>query len=105
MIPNESKIIFNNQQYYLENNGDASFSYTFLDVQKPITFFVESNGIQSQNYKIIVIGTPRINNITLDVVYPKYLRRKNKTIQNSGNLTVPEGTNIIWKLKLVKQIN
>lgn len=97
VIPNESKIIFNNQQYYLQNNGNASFSYTFSDVQKPINFYVEANGVQSQDYLIEVIGTPTINNIYLDLNYPKYLGRKNETIQNSGNLTVPEGTTITWK--------
>ncbi|WP_405563944.1 DUF4175 family protein [Polaribacter sp. Asnod6-C07] len=94
--PNEAKIIYNNQQYYLQNNGNSSFSYTFTDVQEPINFYVEANGIQSQDYKIEVIGTPTIHNISLDLKYPKYLGRRNETIQNSGNLIVPEGTNITW---------
>lgn len=99
VIPNEAKIIFNNQQYYLQNKGNASFSYTFSDVQESINFYVEANGIQSQEYQIDVIGTPTINNISLDLKYPKYLGRRNETIQNSGNLTVPEGTNITWKVQ------
>ncbi|PQJ79963.1 DUF4175 family protein [Polaribacter porphyrae] len=99
VIPNEAKIIFDNQQYYLQNNGNASFSYTFSDVQKPINFYVEANGVQSQDYQIDVIGTPTINNISLELKYPRYLRRKNEKIQNSGNLTVPEGTNITWNVK------
>jgi len=99
VIPNEAKIIFNNQQYYLQNNGNASFSYTFSDVQESINFYVEANGIQSQEYQIDVIGTPTINTISLDLKYPKYLGRRNETIQNSGNLTVPEGTNITWKVQ------
>ena len=99
VIPNEAKIIFENQQYYLQNNGNASFSYTFSDIQKPINFYVEANGVQSQDYQIEVIGTPTINNISLELNYPRYLRRINEQIQNSGNLTVPEGTNITWKVK------
>lgn len=99
VIPNEAKIIFNNQQYFLQNNGKASFSYTFSDVQEPINFYVEANGVQSQEYQINVIGTPTINNIYLDLNYPNYLGRKNETIQNSGNLTVPEGTKITWNVQ------
>ncbi|WP_026776166.1 DUF4175 family protein [Polaribacter sp. Hel_I_88] len=99
VIPNEAKIIFNNQQYFLQNNGNASFSYTFLDVQETINFYVEANGVQSQNYQINIIGTPTINNISLDLKYPSYLVRTNETIQNSGNLTVPEGTNITWNVQ------
>ena len=94
--PDEAKIVYNNQYYLLQNQQNTFFSYTFSDVQEPIIFNIEANGIQSQDYKIDVIGTPTINNISLDLNYPKYLGRRNETIQNSGNLIVPEGTNITW---------
>ena len=96
VLPSEAKIIYNNQQYYLQNNGNGTFSYTFSDVQKPLTFFVEANGVQSQDYQINVINTPTINNISLQLKYPYYVGKKNETIQNSGNLIVPEGTKISW---------
>ncbi|WP_439130837.1 DUF4175 family protein [Polaribacter sp.] len=97
VIPDEAKIIFDGQEYFLENNGNGSFLYTFSDVQEPIDFYIEANGIQSQNYRVKLIGTPTITNIVLDINYPKYLRRKGETLQNSGNLIVPEGTKITWK--------
>ena len=105
VIPNEAKIIFNNQQYFLQNNGNASFSYTFLDVQESINFYVEANGVQSQDYQIHIIGTPTINNISLDLKYPSYVGRKNEKIQNSGNLTVPEGTTITWNVQATQTDN
>ena len=96
ILPNEAKIIFENQQYYLKNNNNGSFSYTFSDVQKPITFFVEANGIQSQDYTINTINTPTINTISMQMKYPHYVGKRNETIQNTGNITVPEGTRIVW---------
>lgn len=102
VVPEEAKIIYNNQQYFLQNNGNGSFSYTFIDLQKPINFFVEANSIQSKEYAISVIGTPTINNITLDLKYPYYIGKKNETIQNSGNLLVPEGTNITWNVNTLQ---
>ena len=99
VIPSEAKILFNKQQYYLQNNEDASFLYTFSDVQKPISFYVEANGIQSQEYQINVIGTPTINNISLSLDYPYYTNRKDEVVQNTNNLVVPEGTKITWKIK------
>lgn len=96
ILPNEAKIIFDKQEYYLQKNQNSSFSYTFTDVQEPINFFIDANGIQSQNYSIEVIQTPTINNISLELEYPKYLKKRNQTVQNSGNLIVPEGTNITW---------
>ena len=96
VLPNEALIHFENEQYYLQNKGKGTFSYTFLDVQKPINFYIEANGVQSKDYQIYVTETPTINTIYLKLKYPYYVGKKNETIQNSGNLTVPEGTNITW---------
>ena len=104
VVPGEVKIIFNNQEYFLRNNGNSTFSYTFSDVQESINFYIEANEIQSQDYRINVIGTPTIENISLDLDYPSYLGRRNETIQNSGNLTIPEGTNITWKVATSKTV-
>ncbi|WP_166386092.1 DUF4175 family protein [Polaribacter sp. 11A2H] len=98
VLPMESLIHFENQQYFLKNNGNGTFTYTFSDVQQPIDFFIEANGVQSQDYKIEVIKTPTINAISLDVKYPRYLGRKNEMIKNSGNVIVPEGTTITWNV-------
>ncbi len=99
VLPSEAKILFDNQQYYLQNNGNGKFSYTFSDVQSSIGFYVEANGIQSQDYQIELIKTPTINNISLELQYPRYLRKRNETVQNSGNIIVPEGTTITWLVK------
>ncbi|QTE21344.1 DUF4175 family protein [Polaribacter cellanae] len=99
VLPSEAKIIYDNQQYFLQNNGNGTFSYTFSDVQKPVNFFVEANGVQSQDYKIEVINTPTINNISLQLSYPRYVGKRNETIQNTGNIIVPEGTRITWKVQ------
>ncbi|WP_243456716.1 DUF4175 family protein [Polaribacter batillariae] len=99
VLPSEAKIIFDNQQYFLQNNGNGMFSYTFSDVQKPIHFFVEANGVQSQDFNIEIINTPTINNIALQLNYPRYVGKRNETIQNTGNIIVPEGTRITWKVE------
>ena len=98
VLPSEAKIHFDNQQYFLQNNSNGTFSYTFSDVQEPINFFIEGNGIESQDFIIDVIKTPTINNISLDINYPRYLGKRNETIKNSGNIVVPEGTRITWNV-------
>ena len=102
VFPSEAKIMFENQQYFLQNNGDGRFSYLFRDVQSPLKFYLEANGIQSQEYQIQVIRTPIINTISLVLEYPHYLGKKEETISNAGNVIVPEGTNITWKVKTIQ---
>jgi hypothetical protein len=96
VVPNEAKIIYNDQQYYLQKNENNIFSYTFLDMQQPINFYIEANEVQSQLFEINVIGSPRIENIALQLKYPTYLGRGSEVFKNARNLTVPEGTSITW---------
>jgi hypothetical protein len=98
VLPVEAKIHFESEHYYLQNTSNVAFSYTFLDVQKTIDFYVEANGVQSQKYQIEVLKTPTINNISLDLKYPRYIGKENEIIQNAGNIMVPEGTKITWNV-------
>lgn len=98
-IPEDVQIHFNNQQYYIENIGNGTFRYTFSEVNKPINFYVEANGIRSNNYLLEVIFTPTIQDVSMQLRYPKYLEKKTETIKSTGNVTVPEGTSITWKVK------
>lgn len=99
VVPEEAKINFNNQQYFLKNEGNGLFSYTFTEVQNPIIFNTSANGIVSQDYAISIINTPSIQNISLHLKYPWYTHKKNETINNTGNLIVPQGTLVTWRIK------
>ncbi|WP_422089838.1 DUF4175 family protein [Tenacibaculum ovolyticum] len=99
VIPNEAKVHFNNQQYFLENEGNGLFSYTFIDVQEALNFYVSANTIESQVFKISTINTPTIQNISLKLKYPWYIKKKNEVIENTGNLNVPQGTIVQWLVK------
>lgn len=99
VTPQEAKIMYDDQQYFLQNEGDGLFSYTFSEVSNPISFYVEANKIQSQTYQITTIKTPTIQNIAMRLLYPRYLGKPNETIPNTGNVTVPQGTTIQWNVK------
>ncbi len=98
-IPEEVKINYDNQEYYLQNNSNASFSYTFSNVQNDVNFFIESNGIQSEAYQLNIIKTPTISNVSIFLDYPYYTKRKDEFLENAIDTEVPEGTKIKWKVK------
>ncbi|MGG8495884.1 DUF4175 family protein [Tenacibaculum sp. TC6] len=99
IVPEEAKVFYNNQQYYVQNEGNGLFSYTFNEVQEPITFYIKAATIQSQEYQIHLINTPSIQNISLQLTYPSYTKKKNEIITNTGNLNVPQGTFVTWNIK------
>jgi hypothetical protein len=99
MIPEEVKIHYNNEEYFLENNGTGLFSYTFEEVNEPIQFYVKANAVSSANYQINIIKTPNIQNISIELNYPKYLNKKSEVLPNATNITVPQGTSLNWIVK------
>ena len=102
IIPEEAKIFYNNQEYFLQNSGDGLFHYTFNSVDQKTDFFIESNGIQSIDYQINIIKIPTIQNLNLYLNYPKYLGKKNEKITNTGNVTIPQGTTISWNIEAIE---
>ncbi len=99
VTPENAKIIYNNQEYYLENNGSGLFSYTFDAVMQPIDFYIEANKVQSNNYAIEIIKTPTIQNVQMQLNYPRYVGKKNEVLPNTTNVNVPQGTIITWNVK------
>ncbi len=101
-LPKEAEINFENQSFYLQKDANGIFSYTFSQINQSVSFYLSANGVQSKEYLIKVLKTPTILGINLNLRYPKYLKKKNEKIKNSGNVTVPEGTIITWNVRAVQ---
>tara|TARA_R110000787_G_scaffold17133_5_gene54060 strand:+ start:5795 stop:9130 length:3336 start_codon:yes stop_codon:yes gene_type:complete len=97
VVPEEVKVLYNNQEYFMQEKTTGVFFFTFTNVIQPIDFEFRSNEVGSQTHILQVIKTPTIQNIILDLEYPNYTRKKDETIDNTGNLLVPEGTKIEWQ--------
>ena len=97
ITPSDVTIFYNNQSYFLQNNNNE-FRYTFNNTTNPIVFYVEANGITSESFELEIIKTPTIQNISIDLKYPTYVGKKNETINSSGSIIVPEGTNAVWSV-------
>jgi hypothetical protein len=98
-IPEDATINFSNQNQYLENIGLGKFQYSFTNVKKPITFYIEANGVVSKEYSINLIATPVITNLKMVLNYPSYTGKSNQVIENTGNAIVPQGTSISWQVE------
>ncbi|RXP64416.1 hypothetical protein EC396_00100 [Lutibacter sp. HS1-25] len=99
VVPQDAKIYFNNESYYLQNNGFGKFSYTFSSLKNSIDFFIESGEVVSKNYVLTSIATPVIQNFKMVLNFPKYTGKQNAVIFNTGNAVVPSGTNISWQVE------
>lgn len=97
-IPTEVKVESNLGTYNLAKTSNVLFTHQFANVNEDLVFTCEANGFKSETFVIEVLQKPAIDKMTLSLVYPKHTGLKNEEIQNIGDVNIPEGTIIDWKL-------
>lgn len=98
VLPEDVKIRFNNQEYFLQRISVGDFQFLINNVTEDINFYIEANGIRSQDYVLEVIKTPTIQNIAALLEYPNYTKRADEKLENISNISVAEGTKITWNV-------
>ncbi len=97
VVPEEVRILYNSQEYLLQEKQKGIFHFTFTNVIEPIHFFLKSGNVVSNSYLLNVLKPPIIENLVVDINYPNYTKKKDQKNLNIKNFTVPEGTLITWK--------
>ncbi len=98
LIPEDVKIFFKEESYYLKNEAPGRFGFNFDNPQQSITFYLEANGFESVEYVMKVVSIPKIVDFEMVLDYPTYTKRKLESIKNTGNAVVPDGTIVTWNV-------
>lgn len=96
--PQDVKITFNDQSYFLKKLPTGEFEFEFAHPKTDITFRLSANEVASKAYTLSVIETPSLLGFDMILDYPNHTRKKDEIIKNSGNAIVPYGTKITWNL-------
>ncbi|WP_026754351.1 DUF4175 family protein [Sediminibacter sp. Hel_I_10] len=99
ITPENAQIVYNDQTYFLQQTAPGQFEYTFTQPKEAITFQLNANNVNSRLYDLNVIQTPTIVNFEMLLDYPAYTNKSNELLKSSGNATIPEGTNVTWRVK------
>jgi hypothetical protein len=98
-IPQEVYVNDGINTYKLEKESITRFNYTFKNLQKNHEIRFQAGGFNSVPFTIEVKPRPSVTNITADLAYPSYLNKRNESIKNAGDLLIPEGTRVTWKME------
>ncbi|MEM9679444.1 MAG: hypothetical protein AAF901_03895, partial [Bacteroidota bacterium] len=99
VIPDNAQILYNGQTYFLQSVGPGQFEYTFPQPKEKIEFSLSANDVNSKAYLLDVVKVPTLINFEMVLDYPSYLKKQDETLKSTGNATIPEGTNVTWKVK------
>lgn len=94
--PENVFVMINQRKIKVEKISDGSFAYKINRLRTNTTFQLESEGITSSVFTIDVFERPAIALFNIDIDYPSYTQIQDENVQNSGNLTIPEGTQVRW---------
>jgi hypothetical protein len=95
-IPNEVFINVNGIEYRLEKENNILFNYTFKNLQANTEFQLSAAGFNSKEYEIKVLPKPSLLQFNLQLIYPAYINKPNESVNNSGDLQIPQGTKVNW---------
>ena len=98
VIPSEVFINIDNHSLRMRRKNNIYFDYTIRNLQKSIQFYFEADGVASEKYTLTVLPKPIVLNFSTEIDYPDYTLKNNETLENTGDLVIPEGTSIKWKL-------
>ncbi len=96
VIPAEAFITLDGNEYQLRHEGGSRFSYEFQQVADDVRFHFSSGEVTSRSYGLAVVKKPNLVGFTVQLDYPSHTGRRDETVDNLGDLTVPEGTRVTW---------
>ena len=82
--------------FKLDKDNLTLFHYLFTNLQQNTVFTLTANGFTSAPYQINVNLRPALLHFDVDLSYPAYLHKKNESLPNAGDLTIPAGTVVKW---------
>jgi hypothetical protein len=97
-LPKNVYVIINGVKHLMSKNNNGEWVYTINATNKNFTFQFYAGGFFSKTYAVDVFAKPVIQKFSVAFEYPSYLKMPNKTLDNIGNFTLPEGTTIRWKI-------
>ena len=95
--PEEAFAEIDGVRYSMEKLSATDFTYTLKNIQKELTLRFVSEEVRSTSHTLHVLPKPMMIHFSVSLDYPAYLHKTNESVDNNGNITVPEGTRITWK--------
>jgi hypothetical protein len=99
VMPSEMYVEIEGNSYKMRQTEKNNFEYELINLQKKISFQLAANGFRSKVFLLDVIAKPLIKGFEISADYPAYIGKPDEVLENVGDLNVPAGTRLSWKIK------
>lgn len=98
VLPDQIEMVLNNRRLALKQSGAQEFVYTFKNVTEDLNFYFTYGNFRSPDYTLKVVRKPYILKTDIFLNYPAYTQKQDESLSGSGNVTVPQGTKVEWRI-------
>ena len=95
-LPDQLYLISENGKFLMKKVRKNKFRGVIKRPKESSSFRFEANDFYSKQFYLTVFGKSSIGRLQATIDYPSYTGKSDEIIQNSGDLTVPEGSLIKW---------
>ncbi|MBA9075942.1 DUF4175 family protein [Rufibacter quisquiliarum] len=97
-VPEEVALVLDGREIPLKREKGNTYVHEFQKVQESVDFQLTGAGFYSKTNHLRVVARPALRQLRAELKYPAYLRKPAETVTNTGDFTVPEGTQVTWHL-------
>lgn len=95
-IPEHSYILIDDLRFKMKAADGHHFNFEIPNIQHTSVIQFEAGGFKSDKHTIEVLLKPSLLSYNARLIFPAYLNRSQETVNNMGELTIPEGTTVEW---------
>ena len=70
----------------------SDFRFSIFNIQDSVEYFVESNTVRSEVYKLNVVDLPYVKQLDLTLNFPAFTNLPTKTVEDGGDIAALKGT-------------
>jgi hypothetical protein len=82
----------------------TDFRFSIFNIQDSMEYFVESNNIRSEVYKLNVVDLPFVKQLDLTLNFPAFTNLPTKTVEDGGDIAALKGTVATITAKLTGKV-
>ncbi len=96
-VPGQVYINRDGTSFRMRKINNINYTFTFRNLQKDLDFSFQADKYYSEKYTINVLPKPIVLNFETELDYPEYIGKQDEVLDNTGDLIIPEGTDVKWK--------
>lgn len=100
-IPDNMIINYSGNDFFMEKDKKGNFQYTLRQLNNNIKFSLSALNVKSEEYEIEILPAPIVADYKITVIAPPYTGIEPQTFNNTGDLTVPLGSNVSWTFNTI----